>query len=372
MDHSLQSLMARTGSFPLSVPAEAIERLCKSKSIVFDPFCGKGTTLLAAKILGHEAYGMDVAPEAVICSLAKVVHVEPGDIEAYVSSLPDPQASIENVPDSVRVFFNDVTLGRVISVRDRLLSDMLSGEEAMRSKATFVLGCLLGILHGHSSFSLSLPCSHAYSMSPGYVAKYARDHGLQPPVRDVKACLLAKARRCLRDLIPEPTLYGVRSGSALECSSVFPELVGRVDVVITSPPYLNAQTYAKDNWLRMWLLNVDRRDGRSRYIETGSVTVYGRLMRTVFAQLSLMLRKGGYLVCVAGDVRRPARGDEEHVFRTGEYLAGLCADPEIGLEVIDTDSRAIPRARRYLNALCRSNGHRAHDLVERTFTAQKV
>jgi DNA modification methylase len=65
-------MMSRTGSFPLSLALSLVDRHSLPGETVLDPFCGKGTTLLAARLLGRKAFGMDVAPEAVICTAAKL------------------------------------------------------------------------------------------------------------------------------------------------------------------------------------------------------------------------------------------------------------------------------------------------------------
>jgi DNA modification methylase len=50
-------------------PMELIERLIRNSSnpgdLVFDPFAGSGTTLLAAAKLGRKAIGCDIDPEAI-------------------------------------------------------------------------------------------------------------------------------------------------------------------------------------------------------------------------------------------------------------------------------------------------------------------
>lgn len=50
--------------FPLALPVRAIYSLLNRKSkVVLDPFAGTGTTLVAAKILGHKYIGVDISEE---------------------------------------------------------------------------------------------------------------------------------------------------------------------------------------------------------------------------------------------------------------------------------------------------------------------
>lgn len=342
--------------------------------MVLDPFCGKGTSLLAARLLGHAAYGLDIAPEAVVCAEAKLQSVDLSEVERYISYLPSHLTSISEVPDSVRLFFHPDTLLQLLSVRQSLLTDVLGRASRRRSCAVFVLATLLGILHGHASYSLSVPSSHAYSMSPGYVARYMAERGLQAPARDVKDCLRTKARRCLADPAPPAATGAVKRASAVDADSVFRQLRGKVDVVLTSPPYLAAQTYAKDNWLRLWLLGYDHRDIRSDYLQTDCLDRYMRLMASVFRTMSTMLRPGGKLICVAGDVMRKRRRNGEELVETvetGNLLASICSQGDVGLTLVETAVQHVPSKRRYFSSLSNTNGHTARDLVERVFVARK-
>jgi len=52
--------------FPLALPIRAIYSVMgEKKGVVVDPYCGSGTTLVAAKILGHDFIGIDISKEYV-------------------------------------------------------------------------------------------------------------------------------------------------------------------------------------------------------------------------------------------------------------------------------------------------------------------
>ena len=63
----------RTG-YPTQKPIELLERIIKISTdegdIVLDPFCGSGTTLVAAKLLGRRYLGIDINPSAIyLCKI---------------------------------------------------------------------------------------------------------------------------------------------------------------------------------------------------------------------------------------------------------------------------------------------------------------
>jgi DNA modification methylase len=96
--------MSRAGSFPLSTALWAIERFGRRPAVVLDPFCRKGTTLLAARIMGVEAYGVDIAPEAVICARAKLADATLESAQQYVANLRPGRPNTDGIPSSVKTF----------------------------------------------------------------------------------------------------------------------------------------------------------------------------------------------------------------------------------------------------------------------------
>jgi hypothetical protein len=204
-------------------------------------------------------------------------------------------------------------------------------------------------------------------MAPCYVRAYARDHHLKAPRRVVKDCLIKKALQCLPPRPLPRVRWAVKRGDAGDCLDLLPDLVGQVDIIITSPPYLDAQTYAKDNWLRHWLLGYDNALLRKAYLQTGSVDRYETTMSLVFRNLRESLKRDGLLICIAGDVR--VGGPDREMYHTGRRLARLAAAG--GFVIEQREVHRVPSLRRYYHALSATNGHIARALIERVFVARK-
>lgn len=47
--------------FPLTLPTRCIYSILENNGVVIDPYCGSGTTLVAAKLLGHKFIGIDIS-----------------------------------------------------------------------------------------------------------------------------------------------------------------------------------------------------------------------------------------------------------------------------------------------------------------------
>ena len=62
---SAQKAIGHPAVFPLELAQRCIRAYSKKGDIVFDPFLGSGTTMLAAADLGRRCFGMDVRPDYV-------------------------------------------------------------------------------------------------------------------------------------------------------------------------------------------------------------------------------------------------------------------------------------------------------------------
>ena len=90
------------------------------------------------------------------------------------------------------------------------------------------------------------------------------------------------------------SVRGIRQSSASGVS--LPDEIG---CVITSPPYMNALDYCRDNRLRLWFLGEVRDDQPDRVYR--SRVAFRKLIADVVSKLEGKMRRGGYCVLVVGE-----------------------------------------------------------------------
>ena len=347
--HSLCSICSRTGSFPPSLARYLIERFSGRKQKVLDPFSGKGTTPLEACLSGRIGIGNDLSPEAYVITHAKVKCVSLERVGTHIRKIQEAM-NLEGNPRIVRkgvnTFFHPKTLAQILAIREILRSD--NSDESLFLKAV-----MCGILHGSSEYSLSLPCSHSFSMSPAYVRKYAIQHGLKRPRRDVIACLATKAEKVLADGVPE-----VSGEAYMEDATKLPLRDESVDLIVTSPPYFNKQTYAWDNWLRLWFLGYDDyREIQKKLFQSGSMPKFELFMSNSLREMYRVLRDDSACFIVIGDVVLNNRK-----VITAESIARI--SESTGFKVNRIIKDPIPRTRKYFMFTPVDKGVRLDRVVE--------
>lgn len=293
--HSLHHTCSRTGAFPPILARYFILRYSDPENLVLDPFSGKGTAPLEACIFGRKGIGNDISPEAFVLTHAMVRPVDLGKALDYIKDLEEATTCLKfdlrTINRNVRLFYDKETLRQILKVRFRL-KDQLS------DTAFFIKALMCGILHGSSGISLSLPCSHSFSMSPNYVRNYVKENKLERPLRNVFDCLRKKARNVLKD-----DLLKIKGEAHNLDARKIPVESSSVDLIVTSPPYMNKQTYAWDNWLRLWFLGFDYKQIRKGLFRTGSTKKYVEWMSVFAEEMFRILKHDSACFMVIGDVK---------------------------------------------------------------------
>jgi len=238
--------------FPLEFPLRVLQRRARKGERVLDPFCGRGTTNFAARLLGLDSLGVDSSPVAAAITASKLVSTT---CEAIVTEARKILASREpsRVPKSQfwRLSYHSTVLRDLCALRESLIDDCSTpARVALR-------GIMLGALHGprQKTFQsyFSNQCPRTYAPKPAYALRFWKKNRLNPLDVDVVDVIARRARR----------YYGSSckaAGAARQADSRFPNALRptvarrRFDWVITSPPYYGMRTYIPDQWLRSWFV----------------------------------------------------------------------------------------------------------------------
>lgn len=320
--HSMHTMCSYHGMFPAKVAHFFIQRYSAPGDLVVDPFSGRGTTALQARVEGRRAVGNDLSPLAYVLTAAKANPPSWQEINAYVDQLERSYRTKTRRVDSavspdIAMLYHEKTLDQLCFVRSNLLRKPIT---QWAPNELMVGGALAGIMHGSwrrdgTSQYLSISMPNTFSMSPRYVEKFIREHALQKIEQDVFERLRDKlARLYLDDVAGPPGAAHHLDAAALMRNG--PIKRKSVDLVVTSPPYLRVVNYAAANWIRLWLLGIDdvgRDSGAGRkkldaVLDHGhSYEAYRAFMLRTFLSTQESLAPNGVAAFVIGDVADPGK-----------------------------------------------------------------
>lgn len=295
--------------FPPKLATALILKYSKPGDKVYDPFSGRGTTLLEARLNNRIAYASDLNPLAFVISKSKSIHINYKKILKRVDELEKEYKTSKVFLDKFSSEYMNVYFSKNITKQLIFLKNKLGINYKKNNNIdNYILANLLGILHGpirkdKTSMFCSLGMSNTTAMSRNYVKKYSTEHNLTFPINEnVFEKLRWKIQKTVKST--NPMQKGkVKIGDALKADKIFPNT--KFDLVLTSPPYLNIFSYTRENWIRLWLLGFDKvnlsnqikLDDNHRYEE------YKKFILNFLHSIKKVLKPNGKLIMVVGDVR---------------------------------------------------------------------
>jgi hypothetical protein len=317
--HSLHEVSYRA-CFKPQLPLFFISRLTVAGETVYDPFAGRGTTLLEAALQDRVPRGCDVNPLSRALAWPRL---SPPTITAIRARLDSLSFDSTAVPEDLLAFYHRETLQQICALRAYLLERQNAG--SIDAVDDWLRMVTLNRLTGHSPGFLSvytLPPNQAVTVEAQRKINTRRQQ--EPPRRDLRAILLRKSASLLADLEAgdRGRLQAAAARGRFQTGSCLEQFweADSVRLIVTSPPFLDVVDYATDNWLRAWFIGLDARDLAISVHKR--IDNWRRFIGEAFVQFRRLLSPLGFVAFEVGEVRGGRLRLEDEVIPCG-IAAGL-------------------------------------------------
>ena len=301
--HSLHEISYRA-CFKPQLPRFFIERFTKPGGKVYDPFMGRGTTLIESALLGRKPVGCDVNPLAALLCLPRLNVPDAISVRQRLEEIPMNTAA--EIREDLLAFYHPQTLSELCALRSYFLERQASG--TLDNVDAWIRMTATNRLTGHSAgfFSVySLPPNQSVSIASQLRINQNRQQ--VPPQRDISAIILKKTSALFKDLTTQQRKHLQSAGSAAQCitsnCTETPDIADdSIALVVTSPPFLDIVQYDQDNWLRCWFNGIDA--NAVPIWQLRSAEKWQAAMSGVFQELHRIVVPQGIVAFEVGEVRK--------------------------------------------------------------------
>ncbi len=318
--------IAYRACFKPQLPRFFIKRLTREYDTVYDPFSGRGTTIIEAALLNRKVTANDINPLSQILAKGRLTIPSRNACEERLEQIPFNQQARSDT--DLSMFYHPGTEGELVSLKNYLEMRKQSGTEDHVDR--WIRMIATNRLSGHSSgfFSVyTLPPNQA--VSPERQLLINRKRRQTPPYRDVKKLIAKKSRsltRGMEEAIRLQLNQIAESAVFLESDARHTPLIPdeTVQLTVTSPPFLDVVQYHSDNWLRCWFNNISTSEISSRITMSRNLHNWSEVMAEVFIELYRITKPGGWVIFEVGEVRNGRIKLEETVVPLGKNAGFEC------------------------------------------------
>ena len=311
--------------FKPQLPRFFIDLLTRKGDTVYDPFSGRGTTVIEAGLMGRDVIANDANP------LSRIM-TEPRFFPPLLSAVEKRLLVIPRGNDAAEIdlsmFYHPETEQEIASLRTYLLNRKSGCRDDMIDR--WIAMVATNRLTGHSKgfFSVyTLPPNQA--VSPKSQQRINRKRRQEPEYRDTHRIILSKTKSLLRRVSDAEIKSLVRAGKKAVLltgdARSTPEIRdASVQLTVTSPPFLDIVQYRDDNWLRCWFNGLEADTVGRQITMARTIEEWSRVMGAVFDELYRITREGGFVAFEVGEVRKRTIRLEEHVVPLGIAAGFAC------------------------------------------------
>jgi len=279
-----------------SIPAFFVSIFCERGSRILDPFCGSGTVLLEGSLQGCESYGVEVNPVARLISQVKITPIDPialqERLEELLTSIGQTKDTLTIAPSQLDFWFAPEVKTQLLILKDVLKSFTPSEDPDEIYLRNFFWMCFSSMIRRKS---LADP-----RISPPVRLK--PEKFIEDPVRHQKSINMLEQKKksdvfdvfaaiSKENIERTRQLYNhFRNEEMTPCGRVVwddARVIGKgslgergvihntttkrfpsssIDLILTSPPYIDAQKYTRSLSLEMyWLEHWKGPEDRAMY-----------------------------------------------------------------------------------------------------------
>ena len=333
LTHTFHSYPAR---FIPQIPLTFIKLFTKEEETVLDPMCGCGTTLIEALLNNRNSIGNDFNPLASLITKVKTTLIDENEFRYFNKKLAvmkryldmdyrKVDERINNLPNrKVSKIFNRVVISKLEGIRETLLEIKEEGHNDLFDFGRVALSSTIWSLveNGGGIDVDDLFLKKVKSMQNG----------------------LKKMDKIIKNIPEVKVICGDARKLEVETNSI--------DLIVTSPPYVNALDYYRVHMYNMLWLGMDfdlfrkhEIGGHSHFIANRFrlLSEYlGDMFRSMI-EMNRVLKKDKLCVMVVGNSSLEYELIESHKF-FGEM------GKEIGFKPIKTIFRNIDKTKKYTSA----------------------
>jgi DNA modification methylase len=332
-NNSLHEISYRA-CFKAELPRFFISLLTKEKDVVYDPFAGRGTTIIEASLLNRNVIANDINPLSTILSKPRLSIPTFVEVENRLRKIKFSNRLKADI--DLSMFYHHSTESEIVSLRNYLIRKKKNGTEDFVDD--WIRMVATNRLTGHSKNFFSV-----YTLPPNQAVTQERQKKInkqrkqKPEYKDVKFIILKKTRdltsRLNENLVGQLGRIGskakfmnedARSTSAIKNKSVH--------LTVTSPPFLDIVNYVEDSWLRCWFNNIDAAKIAKHITITKKLDEWENVMGEVFHELYRITKRGGCVAFEVGEVRKGKVKLDEHIVPLGIKTGFECLGIVINLQ----------------------------------------
>ncbi len=296
--HSLHYANSYRASFKPELPEFFISKHTKPGETVADPFGGRGTTILQTALMNRKGLSNDVNPLSERLAYPKINPVTIEQISERLDEIDLSRPVDLSREDDMSMFYHADTYKEILNLRNYLRTHRDDVDRFIELTA-------LSRLHGHSNGFFSAYSFPQISIPKVNQAKINLTRGVEPDYREIKSRILKKAKTTLKsggvnELRRLANSHKITTGDSRDLKGWASE---SVNLVVTSPPFLNQVDYVQDTWIETWFCDIAREEVEGRIVQTPDLEKWTDFISATLSELHRVLVKGGLVAMEVGEVR---------------------------------------------------------------------